>query len=156
MITPSGNSNGVTINSGIIWPYYGVSEDSYPKVVYMMCQATGFKLKSNKELPSNQQKFSYVIPRTDNSGDSDSPNDNQLQPMFAEVHLSGENYTIYLTRIEEIQKIPKDKTTPKVLSQQDFSTKPIKLMYLKGNESDGTHDAMFGHWVENKVALIEL
>jgi hypothetical protein len=36
------------------------SSDNTPNsgVVYFMCQATGFKLMSNKELPSNNQSFS--------------------------------------------------------------------------------------------------
>lgn len=33
-------------------------------VTYFMCQATGFKLTSNKELPSANQKFSIAIPET--------------------------------------------------------------------------------------------
>ena len=150
MEVPSGVDLGVSINSGTLWPYYGVRGDEYPKVTYLMCQATGFKLKSNKELPSSQQKFSYVIPKTDNSGSADSPNDNQLKPMFVEVVLNGNNYTAYLRRIEEITN------GTKLFSQQAFSTKPAKFMYLKGGESDGTNEAMFGHWVNEKVALIEL
>ena len=150
-IMDAGNADlGVSINSGTLWPYYGVENDEHFKVVYFMCQATGFKLKSNKELPSNQQKFSYVIPKTDNSGAADSPNDNQLKPMFSEVVLNRGNYTIYLRRIEEITN------GTKLFSQQAFSTKPAKFMYLKGNESDGTEDAMFGHWVNDKTPLIEL
>ena len=141
---------GVSVNSGTLWPYYGVRGDSYPKVTYLMCQATGFKLKSNKELPSSQQKFSYVIPKTDNSGTADSPNDNQLKPMFTEIVLSGNTYTAYLRRIEEITN------GTKLFSQQAFSTKPAKFMYLKGNESDGTNEAMFGHWVNEKTPLIVL
>ena len=141
---------GVSVNSGTLWPYYGVREDSYPKVTYLMCQATGFKLKSNKELPSSQQKFSYVIPKTDNSGSADSPNDNQLKPMFTEIVLNENNYTVYLRRIEEITN------GTKLFSQQAFSTKPAKFMYLKGNETDGENEAMFGHWVNEKTPLIEL
>ena len=150
MEVENGVDLGVSINSGTLWPYYGVQNDEYPKVTYLMCQATGFKLKSNKELPSSQQKFSYVIPKTDNSGTADSPNDNQLKPMFVEVVLNRGNFTAYLRRIEEITN------GTKLFSQQAFSTKPAKFMYLKGNESDGTNEAMFGHWVNEKTALVEL
>ena len=141
---------GVSINSKTLWPYYGVREDEYPKVTYFMCQATGFKLKSNKELPSSQQKFSYVIPKTDNSGTADSPNDNQLKPMFSEISLNKGTYTIYLRRIEEIT------SGTKLFSQQAFSTNPAKFMYLKGNETDGENDTMFGHWVNDKTPLLEI
>lgn len=127
----------------------------YAGTTYMMCQATGFKLKSNKELPSSQQKFSYVIPHTDNSGSSDAPNDNQLKPMFVEVVLDGDSYDVYIARIEEITN------GTKLFSQQAFSTKPAKFMYLKGNEAEplgdnNFDDPMYGHWVNNKVTLVEL
>ena len=49
---------------------------------YSMCQATGYKLKSNKELPCEYQVFSKLIPKTSH-GTTDSPNGNQLYPMFS-------------------------------------------------------------------------
>ena len=60
-------------------------------VNYSMCQATGYKLKSNKELPCAYQVFSKLIPMTKNevsgSGDSlkftDTVNENQLYPMYS-------------------------------------------------------------------------
>ena len=51
-------------------------------VRYIMCQATGYKLKSNKELPAPQQKFSNIIPKTLTGTSSDTPSNNQLYPMF--------------------------------------------------------------------------
>jgi hypothetical protein len=48
-----------------------------------MCQATGYKLKSNKELPCAYQVFSKLIPLTSHEGGSDKPNANQLYPMFS-------------------------------------------------------------------------
>jgi hypothetical protein len=55
---------------------------------YSMCQATGYKLKSNKELPCAYQVFSKLIPMTQHTvGDdgkiTDSPSGNQLYPMFS-------------------------------------------------------------------------
>ena len=58
-------------------------------VNYSMCQATGYKLKSNKELPSAYQVFSKLIPMTDNQYDAttgkftDTVNGNQLYPMYS-------------------------------------------------------------------------
>ena len=60
-------------------------------VNYSMCQATGYKLKSNKELPCAYQVFSKLIPMTKNeitvSGDKrtfkDTVNGNQLYPMYS-------------------------------------------------------------------------
>lgn len=51
-------------------------------VRYIMCQATGYKLKSNKELPTPRQKFSNIIPKTNPGASSDTPSNNQLYPMF--------------------------------------------------------------------------
>ena len=51
-----------------------------------MRQATGYKLKSNKELPSDIQVFSKIIPLTDTTAASettDKPNPNQLYPMYS-------------------------------------------------------------------------
>ena len=56
-------------------------------VNYSMCQATGYKLKSNKELPSAYQVFSKLIPKTDNKYEdgkfTDTVNENQLYPMYS-------------------------------------------------------------------------
>ena len=56
-------------------------------VNYAMCQATGYKLKSNKELPSAYQVFSKLIPKTDNTYENgkftDTVNGNQLYPMYS-------------------------------------------------------------------------
>ena len=57
-------------------------------VTYSMCQATGYKLKSNKELPSKTQVFSKIIPETTYDGDSDKPNANQLYPMYSVLEFS--------------------------------------------------------------------
>jgi hypothetical protein len=60
------------------------SDSKYDGFVnYSMCQATGYKLKSNKELPSAYQVFSKLIPMTTFEDGSDKPNGNQLYPMFS-------------------------------------------------------------------------
>lgn len=75
-------------------------------VTYSMCQATGYKLKSNKELPSCLQVFSKLIPYTDNTGTSDSPNGNQLFPMFSVLEFNDNcsEVNVYMVRISEIFK----------------------------------------------------
>ena len=61
----------------------------------------GFKLKSNKELPSTSQKFGYIIPLTDHKkSGSDSPYDDQQYPMFAKIDLANEY--IVLCRVENV------------------------------------------------------
>ena len=63
-------------------------------VTYSMCQATGYKLKSNKELPSKLQVFSKIIPMTShqtnqNTGEAeDKPNNNQLYPMYSVLEFN--------------------------------------------------------------------
>ena len=60
-------------------------------VTYSMCQATGYKLKSNKELPANTQLFSKLIPQTDHKTDgSDGPNANQLYPMYSVLEFNND------------------------------------------------------------------
>lgn len=93
-------------------------------VVYFMCQATGYKLTSNKELPGNGQHFSCLIPETATKSDgSDSPDGAQQRPMFAVISL-GENYTIKLCRIENIKT-----KSGFAFTQSDYSTERPVIEY---------------------------
>ena len=62
-------------------------------VNYSMCQATGYKLKSNKELPSAYQVFSKLIPETKVIKDektgklTDKVSANQLYPMYSVLNF---------------------------------------------------------------------
>lgn len=76
--------------------------NNFSPVVYMMCQASGYKLTSNKELPSNYQHFSMVIPETTEGASGDTPDSNQKHPMITITKLSGNQYTIELLRIQNI------------------------------------------------------
>ena len=74
-------------------------------VTYFMCQATGYKLTSNKELPSNCQHFSILIPKTGAKADgSDKPDGSQQYPMFSVVDMNDNNYEIQLIRIRNIKE----------------------------------------------------
>ena len=57
-------------------------------VTYSMCQATGYKLKSNKELPSEVQVFSKIIPKTKHNDDGDKPSNEQLYPMYSVLEFN--------------------------------------------------------------------
>ena len=147
-------TSGVTKSGSKTYPFYGASSSEFNRgtgVVYFMCQATGFKLKSNKELPSPDQRFSYVIPKTNISDPANNkPNGNQQRPMFAEVKLNGNNsYSIYLYRIENIM----DGTN--LYSQWQYSNSPASYKYLQGNV-DGGDGVLYGSWVTNKTPLIEI
>ena len=61
---------------------------------YSMCQATGYKLKSNKELPCAYQVFSKLIPMTTHNASGDKPNANQLYPMYSVLEIVHRNNSI--------------------------------------------------------------
>jgi hypothetical protein len=106
-------------------------------VNYSMCQATGYKLKSNKELPSAYQVFSKLIPMTDNKYDNgnfkDTVNENQLYPMYSIlefVHNSDTNLIeavdVKLCRVAGIfKKDGKDSFT-----QTSYGTNKPSIQYL--------------------------
>ena len=100
---------------------YGVTiekdtRDDQNYVVYFMLQASGFKLKSNKELPGTLQKFSQIIPETDTANSK--PSKNQIYPMIASITLDLNKYDtgldISLMAIKNI--VPND--TTEVFNQQ--------------------------------------
>jgi len=72
-----------------------------------MCQATGFKLMSNKELPSPDQTFSQYIPKSqitrnnENKITKSSASPEQRYPMYAVVEL-GSTWNVILTRLVNI------------------------------------------------------
>lgn len=80
-------------NSGLFrccTPLTVTNNDNYDGfVTYSMCQATGYKLKSNKELPSEVQVFSKIIPLTTH-GASDSPSAEQLYPMYSVLEFNND------------------------------------------------------------------
>ena len=152
---------GITNSNNTVYPFYGVNATDFNRgtgVVYFMCQATGFKLKSNKELPSPSQRFSYVIPKTTvqktaaTPYKTDKPNANQQHPMFAEIKLNGsKSYTIYLYRVENIM------VKSNLFTQWQHSKSDAQYKWLQGNvSSDGTEDKLYGKWVASKTALIEI
>ena len=75
-------------------------------VTYSMCQATGYKLKSNKELPSQLQVFSKIIPMTTHKASGDSPNANQLYPMYSVLEFNNDcsEVSVSMNRITGIFK----------------------------------------------------
>jgi hypothetical protein len=139
---------GITKATNVYYPVNGVSELTNG-VVYFMLQATGYKLKSNKELPSPFQTFSYVIPKTDTTGSSDSPSGNQQRPMFAKIHLDSSNYKIYLCRIENIL------TANFKFDQLSHGTAASSYQFLEGNV-DGGEGVLYGKWDPEQKALITI
>lgn len=130
-------------NENIFLPCHIVSETwaaehNISPVIYFMCQATGYKLTSNKELPTPKQRFSILVPKTDDTGKSDAANANQKNPMYAVISLNNANktYTLELVRVRGIF----NDTNPTSLgsaikgfkfNQQDYGKKNIALQYTK-------------------------
>lgn len=130
-----------------IYPYYGIELSPGTElggVIYMMCQATGFKLKSNKELPGPSQRFSFIIPKTTPGDTGDTPSDEQLQPMYTEIHP--DTHEAYLLRLKNIH------SGKKVLSQTDYGTDPIVPQYLYRNNKNEI--SMYGKWTTDRTLLL--
>ena len=131
-------------------------------VNYAMCQATGYKLKSNKELPSAYQVFSKLIPKTDNKYEdgkfTDTVNENQLYPMYSILEFvhnrNGEIEAIdvKLCRVAGIFKTDgKDSFT-----QTSYGTKTPTIQYLISvtdknvdivNSEITKDNYMYGAWI---------
>lgn len=85
------NSDELAIN--YMYPAYPLyADDGYKNkaVIYIMSQATGYKLTSNKELPTPVQRFSMIIPQTVNGATEDTPNNNQKFPMYVKYTITEE------------------------------------------------------------------
>jgi len=82
-----------------------------------MLQATGYKVKSNKELPSPNQMFSKIVPKTDwtnpNKGGVDV---SQEYPMYATIRNDSGNYLVDLYRVANI-KLESLKSNKTVLTE---------------------------------------
>lgn len=131
-------------------------------VNYAMCQATGYKLKSNKELPSAYQVFSKLIPKTDNKYEdgkfTDTVNENQLYPMYSIIEFVHnrdgeiEAIDVKLCRVAGIFKSDgKDSFT-----QTSYGTKTPTIQYLISvtdenvdviNSEMTKDNYMYGAWI---------
>lgn len=127
-------------------------------VIYFMCQATGFKLMSNKELPSPDQTFSQYIPKSQITRDSNtnaitksSASPEQRYPMYTVIEL-GSTWNIILTRLANIQVNP---TT--LFTQVAHGTNPVEKQYLYDNsEEQGDNVWRYGGWSNVKRTLLQI
>ena len=142
---------GINEENSIVYPYYGISENTNG-VIYMMCQATGFKLKSNKELPGPNQRFSFIIPKTtpNDPPKTDGPSDQQLVPMFTIIHP--DTHKAYLIRLVHIHKGHPNDGTPPILSQLVYDNADITLEYLHRTNRNNIN--MYGTWTEDETVLL--
>lgn len=132
---------GVTNDSSILYPYT-YTNDAYNNhaVVYFMCQATGYKLTSNKELPTAQQKFTRVLPKTNNT--TEKPHNDQKYSMFAVYELSLNDVKIKLGRIHEIFN-----DSAHTFTQLSYSSNDMYISYMKRDNVSND----YGEWVKESL-----
>lgn len=126
------------------YPYTPVP-DLQKGVTYFMCQATGYKLTSNKELPSANQKFSIIVPKTTNTGNKDKADDNQKYPMFGIIELDNSQYKIKLVRVANIF------SSDFKFNQTTFSKDQMKLQYFTTVPENN-----YGKWQDTEKEMLVL
>ena len=146
----------------------GGKYDGY--INYSMCQATGYKLKSNKELPCQFQVFSKLIPMTSHDGGSDVANQNQIYPMYSVLMFNHDRegninaIDVRLCRITGIFKSDGGDS----FTQTSYGTKKLHIEYLIEVNGDNVEDLpegvgeitqskyMYGAWIsESETQLVE-
>ena len=126
-------------------------------VIYFMCQATGFKLMSNKELPSPDQTFSQYIPKssiTRNNSNvitKSSASPEQRYPMYSVTEL-GSTWNIKLIRLANIQRAP-----TALFTQIDHGTDAVQKQYLYNNSADtGENVWKYGGWSNSEQSILQI
>lgn len=140
--------------SGLAYPFLRAKLDAKyngellinKAVTYFMVQATGYKLKSNKELPSVNQSFSNIRPKTSMVDGKASAHYSQESPMFATVdYIADSNkWGISLYRIVNIKETAAQKVTE--FSSIKYSTKPMVTERLVLYYKDGANE---NYWYTN-------
>ena len=111
------------------------STPTYKGVVYFMCQATGYKLTSNKELPSPYQEFSQVIPQTSYDNGKEGAASDQKHPMFAVVDFySGDKMVVDLVAVRNIL------TDKSAFTQTSYGKASPQLYYMVENADKKRND----------------
>ena len=155
-------SNSISMGgeTGSILPGTIKSDTNYG-VTYFMCQATGFKLMSNKELPSPKQVFSRYFPQStyEYKDETDptkitksSASKEQRRPMYATIDLKKEegSYKILgkLIRLNNIQSGP-----TKLFNQLVHGTSNISAQYLYDNPAG---EWAYGSWDSTERNIINI
>ena len=137
------SNNDVTMTCFL--PFVDEGETQRNNVLYLMCQATGYKLTSNKELPSICQKFSMLIPHTDLKGGADSPSADQKQPMFGIIDILNDNhYNLKIGRLMNILG------TSSGFTQSNYGTKQTSIEYIVLS-----NHYIYGIWTKNDNGIIK-
>ena len=119
-------------------------------VTYSMCQATGYKLKSNKELPSEVQVFSKIIPKTKHNTDGDKPNGSQLYPMYSVLEFNNDcsELNVSMNRITGIfEQNDKD-----VFTQTKYGKGDMGVQTLCTGTDVAAASRLYGTWISQTAA----
>lgn len=121
-------------------------------VIYFMCQATGYKQTSNKELPGASQAFSKLLPLTqyDASKKKDTASADQQAPMFGILKWKGNTRYLQLARIQNIQAGLKK---PLYNDVGQYGTNIPVIQYINC-ESDDYINSRFGTWGTNESNIL--
>lgn len=145
-------SNSVPSN-GYFWPYTNTTNSTYndSRVVYFMCQATGYKQTSNKELPTNYQSFSKVIPQsiitiTDGVVTKSTADNAQKYPMYSKIILGNSSWNILLSRINNIQ------SSSYKFTQHEFGTGEMIEQFATQDNSN----SKYVNWGTEELSLINI
>ncbi len=111
-------------------------------ITYLMCQATGYKYSSNKELPAYTQAFSELIPQTTAN---EKPAASQKYPMFIDIMLNDTTISFKLIMVDNIFG---DK---QIFTQKIYGTKSSELKYMQLQ-----NNSLYGEWVSNDTNLKSL
>lgn len=124
-----------------------LGNDKKNGVTYFMCQATGYKLKSNKELPSINQIYSVIVPKTKVSGTSVTAHFSQESPMFVVYNYEDNKIDIDLFRIINIKTTLESQI--KEFNETTYSTKPMLMEKLLINREESSSGAYFyeNYWL---------
>lgn len=123
-------------------------------VVYFMCQATGYKLASNKELPSRSQAYSKIVPETSGTKADVS----QTYPMYATFEYTDSSIKANLYRVANIKKETNNASTHKAtiteFSETAYSTKNMyseRLLTIQ----DSSNSAYYKNYWEVPVSNLK-
>lgn len=117
-------------------------------ITYFMCQATGYKQTSNKELPGTSQAFTMLLPKTTYNGTKATASAEQQVPMFAIVEFDDENQAkLSLIRIMNVQA---GKKSPLYNNTNEYGTGDLSFEYINAETS------RFGQWGTDSKVLVTI
>ena len=138
--------NGATTISGaakaahLFLPYqYLNTLTTSNAITYLMCQATGYKYSSNKELPAYTQAFSELIPQTT---EKEKPADSQKYPMFIDILLNNTTISYKLISVNNVFD------SKYLFTQRTYGTSASTLKYIKIKDN-----TLYGTWLDNITTL---